>query len=412
MDLSLIKEIIITILLGFLIGLERNISFNNSTKGFAGSRTFALISLLGFLSSFLTKKYEYFIYMSFFALILISSIAYFLKVYKYYKSGSTTNIAAILSFLVGVLVENNYLNIAITITIFVVIILHLKTNIEKIEHKLSSKDINAALLLLIMSFLILPYLPDKMVFYVNPYKTWLMAIIIASLSFLGYLGVKLIGEKYGILLTGAAGGFVSSTAVSFSLTKLFNIAKANSVYIYAAGIAIANSIMFARVFVESFLIHKELALKLSIPFLITSIVGILYSYYLYKKSKNKELNFELNQTNPLELQEAIKFAIIFAIIYSTTYYLGNRFGNTGVYIISLISGLTDVDAITLSLSSLSKNEIAIKTAIIGISIASLSNSLFKLSIVLFFGKKILKKEILKFFLLIFSVFLISLFIVI
>ncbi len=412
MDLSFIKEIIITILLGFLIGLERNISFNNSTKGFAGSRTFALISLLGFLSSFLTKKYEYFIYISFFALILISSIAYFLKVYKYYKSGSTTNIAAILSFLVGVLVENNYLNIAITITIFVVIILHLKTNIEKIEHKLSSKDINAALLLLIMSFLILPYLPDKMVFYVNPYKTWLMAVIIASLSFLGYLGVKLIGEKYGILLTGAAGGFVSSTAVSFSLTKLFNIAKANSVYIYAAGIAIANSIMFARVFVESFLIHKELALKLAIPFLITSIVGILYSYYLYKKSKNKELNFELNQTNPLELQEAIKFAIIFAIIYSTTYYLGNRFGNTGVYIISLISGLTDVDAITLSLSSLSKNEIAIKTAIIGISIASLSNSLFKLSIVLFFGKKILKKEILKFFLLIFSVFLISLFIVI
>ncbi|WP_456471106.1 MgtC/SapB family protein [Caminibacter sp.] len=410
MDIETLKSVFITIALGFLIGLERNISFKEENeKGFAGSRTFALISLLGFLSGYMENFYNNFIYVSFFGVITLVSIAYFLKVFHYHKQGTTTHVSALIAFIIGVLIYNKEILSAIIIATIIVLLLNIKTTLKNLESKLSSKDINAAILLLGMSFLILPYLPDKMIYYVNPHKTWLMAIIIASLSFIGYLGIKLFGEKYGIILTGAAGGFVSSTAVTYSLSKLYSkLQHKTAVYTYASAIAIANTIMFARVYIETLLINKQLAYILAFSYLFTTFIGVVISYRLYKKSPNEKINTTLIEKNPLEIEEAIKFAVIFAIIYALTYYIGTNYGNTGIYLISLISGLTDVDAITLSLSSLAKNKISLINAAIGISIASISNSLFKLSIVWFFGKKELAIILTKFFAVLLTVFILSL----
>lgn len=409
MDISLLYSLIVTIALGFLIGIERNISFNSeNTKSFAGSRTFALISLSGFLSVYLSKYFNFLIYISFISVSLLIVSAYIVKIIKYKKIGSTTHFAAIIAFLIGVLVFYNK-NLAVIVTIITVFLLNIKTTIKYLESRLSHKDINSALLLLIMTFIVLPMLPDKMIYYFNPYKTWLMAVIIASLSFLGYISIKLVGHKYGILITGAAGGFVSSTAVTLTLSKMYALTKENfSLFTYASAIAIANTIMFARVLVETLLINPKITLTVAIPYILTSITGIYYSYKLYKKTSAKTIeNIIKLEKNPLELDEAIKFAVIFGIIYSLTYFISNRYGNIGVYVISVFSGLTDVDAITLSLSSLSYEKITIITASIGIMLASLMNSLFKLSIVWIFGTKELAKEITKFFLIILSVFIIS-----
>jgi len=407
MELELLKSIVLSIVLGFLIGLERNISFKEEhEKGFAGSRTFALISLLGFLSTTISSYYPYFIYFGFLAVLTLSAIAYFLKVYHYNKQGTTTHFSALLAFIVGVLVGKGEFFFAILITVVIILILNLKSKIQNVESKLSSSDINAAILLIAMSVLILPYLPDKMVYYINPYKTWLMAVIISSLSFLGYLAIKFFGEKHGILLTGAAGGFVSSTAVTYSLSKLYaKMKQLNTLYTYAAAIAIANTIMFARVFVEALIINKKLALLLALPYLLTTLIGIIISIRYFKKSPNNLKTPEIIEKNPLELDEALKFAVIFAVIYSLTYYIGNKYGNIGIYIVSFISGLTDVDAITLSLSSLAKNDIPLKTAAVAIAIATVSNTLFKLGVVYFSAPKKLFKLLLKFFLLLLSVFI-------
>ena len=409
MNLHLIYSIFISTALGFLIGLERNISFNEeNTKSFAGSRTFALISLSGFLSVYLSKYFNFLIYISFISISLLITSAYIVKIIKYQKQGSTTHFAAIIAFLIGMLVyyEKNF---AVIVTILTVFLLNIKTTIKYLESKLSHKDINSALLLLIMTFIVLPMLPDKMIYYFNPYKTWLMAIVIASLSFLGYISIKLVGHKYGILITGAAGGFVSSTAVTLTLSKMYALTKENfSLFTYASAIAIANTIMFLRVLVETLLINPKVTLIIAIPYILTSIIGLYYSYKLYKKTSSITINniIELKK-NPLEIDEAIKFAIIFGVIYSLTYFISNKYGNIGIYIISTFSGLTDVDAITLSLSSLAQDKIALTTASIGIILASFSNSIFKLSIVWFFGTKELAKEITKFFAVILSIFLIS-----
>jgi len=408
MNTSFLYLIILSIALGFLIGLERNIHFNEEKeKGFAGSRTFAIISLLGFLSSYLYKNFHFLVYLSFFGIILLSSVAYFLKVFYYHKQGTTTHFSALLTFIIGVIIFFDK-NLAIIITIILLFLLNIKETLQKIELKLSARDINSLLLLMIMTFVILPILPNKMIFYFNPYKTWLMAVIIASLSFLGYLAIKFIGEKYGVLITGGAGGFISSTAVTLTLSKMFQKTLSNK-FIFASAITLANTIMFGRVFVETFLINRKLASLLAFPYITTTLIGIIYSIYLYKKSTLKNLNISISkfEKNPLELEEAIKFAIIFGIIYSLVYYFSNKFGSIGLYIISFVSGLTDVDAITLSLSSLKNEKITLLNLAFGIAIASFSNSLFKLSIVWIFGKKELAIEITKFFVLILSIFTIS-----
>lgn len=403
-----IKLILISLALGFLIGLERNISFKSENeKGFAGSRTFSFISLFGFLSAYITDNYYgNFIYLAFFGIILIVSTAYFLKVFHYHKQGTTTHFAAILTFILGILVYKNQIQFALTLTFFIVLLLNIKSKLKTIEFKLSLTDINAAILLFGMTFLILPYLPDKMIYYINPYKTWLMAIIISSLSFFGYLGIKLLGEKYGVLLTGAAGGFVSSTAVTYSLSKMYSKIR-KSPYIYAAAIAIANTIMFARILVESALINKNLALFIAPAYIITTILGIFISYRFYKK-ETASYEIKIESKNPLELDEAIKFAALFALIYAAVEIVGTKYGNAGIYFVSAISGLTDVDAITLSLSSLAKTKISMNSAAVGISIAAVSNSLVKLSIVWIFGKKEIALLLTKFFAAILGVFSLSL----
>jgi len=408
MDMEFLKSIILSIVLGFLIGLERNISFKTQNeKGFAGSRTFGLISLLGYLSAFINERFQFFVYLTFFGVILLSAVAYFLKVYHYNKQGTTTNFSALIAFIIGILIYEKLYIFAIITTIVLIFLLNLKTTLKTVESKLSSKDINAAILLFAMTFLVLPYLPDKMVYYINPYKTWLMAVIISSLSFLGYLAIKFVGEKYGILLIGAAGGFASSTAVTYSLSKIYSKLKNHTIFTYAAAIAIANTIMFTRVFVEILLINQKLALFLAFPYLFTTIIGVFLSYRFYKNCKSSVQTPSIIKKNPIELNEAIKFAIILALIYSLTYYIGNKYGNVGIYIISFISGLTDVDAITLSLSSLAKKEISLINASLGIVIASLSNTIFKLSIVYFSAPKELFKKLLNFFIIILLVFIIS-----
>jgi len=411
MEWQILYSFLISIALGFLIGLERNISFHSQNeKGFAGSRTFAIISLLGFLSIYLNKFLPFIVYLVFFGVSILASIAYFLKIFTYHKQGSTTHFTALVTFLIGVLVYFDK-NLAIVLTIILVFLLNIKTSLQKIEYKLSRKDINAALMLLLMTFIILPILPDKMIYYINPHKTWMMAVIIAFLSFLGYLAIKIIGQKYGVLITGAAGGFISSTAVTLTLSKIYSIYKNSILFTYASAIAVANTIMFARVLVETLLINPKITIIISMPYIATTFIGLYYSYKLYKKSTTiTEIDISKLEKNPLEIDEAIKFAIIFGIIYSLVYFVSNKFGNIGIYAISFFSGITDVDAITLSLSSLAKNKIALSTAAIGISIASFTNSIVKLLIVWIFSNKELAKEITKFFMTILSVFVIFLFI--
>jgi uncharacterized membrane protein (DUF4010 family) len=245
-------------------------------------------------------------------------------------------------------------------------------------------------LLLAMSFIVLPVLPNEMIGpyeLFNPYKTWLMAVIIAAISFVGYAAIKLLGPKRGIFITGAAGGLVSSTAVSISLSKMFE-KQFQFINNYAGGVAVACTFMYLRVLFEAAVIHPALAKALAPAYVAASAIGIVFSYFLYTRSHTADIHFEEQAIakNPLQLSEALKFGLLFGVIYGAIAFTQGRFGDIGVYIVSFISGITDVDAITLSLSELAKDEkVVMKTAMNGIVIASVVNSLVKLGIVFWIG---------------------------
>ncbi len=402
MEVELIKSIITVLLIGLMIGLQRSLTYIlRNEKFFMGSRTFALIALSGYMAGWIGEKIEGFAIVVTFIVALFIAMTYYFKVTKLGKLGITTQTAAFITHILGLMVWYGWEKYAIFIAVLIIVLLEIKPKLQQIERHISSTDINAVVLLLVMSFVILPILPDRMIgpyHLFNPYKTWVMAIIISALSFVGYIAIKILGQKHGVLVTGAAGGLISSTAVSITLSDIFP-KRAELIPIYTAGIAISWTFMFIRVFVETLIIDMTLAKIVAIPYLLTAIAGAGYVYYLYKKSPKTDITFhnpELEK-NPLQLSEAIKFGLLFGIIYGTIAFVETKYGNIGVYIVSVISGITDVDAITLSLSEMTKEQrLEMLAALTGIVAASYTNTLVKLGIVYWLGGKELGWSVAKF----------------
>ncbi len=404
-EYDIVKSIFITIVLGFIIGMHRSMTYiYRNEQPIAGSRTFALIALLGYLSGWLQQYVPGFVLVSLSVFGILTAISYLLKVQTLKKLGMTSQVAALVTFSLGLMVWFGLENYAISIGVIMIVLLEIKPRLKRIESHISATDINAVVLLLAMSFVVLPILPDEMLGpykLFNPYKTWLMAVIIAAISFVGYIAIKIFGQKHGLFLTGAAGGLVSSTAVSVSLSRMYQN-RVNLLDSYAGGIAVACTFMYLRVLFEAFVIYPELAARLAPAYLGATIGGLVFSYYFYTRSEAADINIENESIgkNPLQLSEAIKFGFVFGIIYGAISFVQTRYGDVGVYFVSFLSGITDVDAITLSLSQLARDSRLSETSsMIGIVIASVTNSLVKLVIVFWLGGARLGWKLSQFFLL-------------
>ncbi|MBD3790063.1 MAG: MgtC/SapB family protein [Campylobacterales bacterium] len=407
MEYELIKSLLIAVVLGFIIGLQRTMAHLYSIKDkqqtfFAGSRTFAFISLLGFLSGQLSSSAPIIVTIVAISVMSLIGISYIAKSLLFQKMGMTTQIAAIITYLLGLMIYLHLEEYAIFTGVMIIVLLESKPRLQQIEQHISPDDLSASILLLAMTFLILPILPNEMIDpfkLFNPYKTWLMAVIIAAVSFVGYVAIKILGNKRGILLTGIFGGLISSTAVSISLSKIY-LTQRTFLKNFAAGIAIACTFMYLRVLFEAFVINQKVALLLAIPYLAASLSGLIFVYWIYQSDQpiTVELENKEIKKNPLQLSEAIKFGLLFGVIYGMITMV-HKYGNIGVYVVSFLSGLADVDAITLSLSQLEIDQkLSLRASINGIVIASVTNSLIKLGIVYWIGGKMIGAKVSIFFL--------------
>jgi uncharacterized membrane protein (DUF4010 family) len=388
MEIEIIEQIGVTLLIGLMIGLQRELYYHrNGRTGFAGTRTFALIALLGYLSAWMQNFIPFFLHISLFLFGLLVLVAYIYKTDRTDFHGSTTEIAAFVTYILGMMIYISLENYAVLIAVVMLFLLELKSVLAKVEKKITQLDIKSATLFLMMTFVVLPLLPDKMIgpFEVfNPYKTWLMVVLIAGISFIGYLSIKILGNKRGVYLTGIFGGLVSSTAVSITLSKLYALQQVH-VKNFAGGMAIASTIMYIRVLMEVFVFNPTLARSLTLPYISATLVGAAFVLYLYKNETVHKVEHLAVKNNPLEISEALKLGLLFGIIFGSIGIFQMKFGNSGVYVISFLSGLTDVDAITLSLSQLAKTKISGYTAMYGIMIATVVNSIVKLGIIFVLG---------------------------
>ncbi|HSR18093.1 MAG TPA: DUF4010 domain-containing protein, partial [Ignavibacteriaceae bacterium] len=246
--------------------------------------------------------------------------------------------------------------------------------------------------LAIITVIILPLLPDQTYDpfdVLNPRLIWYMVIFISGISFIGYLLIKMYGQNKGVVITGLLGGMISSTAVAFTFSRKSKEQKGLSVN-FAAGIVLASTIMFPRIFVIVLVFSKSLIDKLWIPLLLPTIAGILITYLYSKKFKEKQ-NQQVEFKNPFVLKSALLFGLIFAVVIFISKAAQVYFGKSGIYAAGALAGLTSVDAIVLTLSRLSGlNE---NVAVSGIIMAAIANTIVKGIISIFLGTEPLRRYV-------------------
>jgi uncharacterized membrane protein (DUF4010 family) len=245
---------------------------------------------------------------------------------------------------------------------------------------LTPKEVEAGLWLLLITVVALPLLPDKG--YgpweaLNPHRIWWMVVLIATMSFAGYFAVRIAGARRGLMLTGLLAGLVSSTALTMTFSRLART-QPKLANLLAAGILVACGTMFLRVLVEVSVVHSALLPDL-VPALVV-MAGVTYAFAAWHWFRQAESGGEVlpeASANPLQLRTALQFGGLLALIMLAAAAAKEWLGDTGIYLLAAVSGINDVDAITLSVANLARNGLNEVVAANAIALAAAVNTVVK-----------------------------------
>ena len=380
--------------IGALVGLEREKS--GSAGFFAGSRTLPLVALLGAL---LNEFFVELLVPGFAALGLVVVVAYAGKVVTHDDIGTTTAVTVLLTFVYGAMTTHSDEGLAMAVVLGIVTtsLLAAKPWMHGFVEGIEDREITDILKFLLVAPVALLLLPDRemdALLGLNPSFVWLMVVFVSGISLGAYLLTKYVGHRRGVALSGVLGGMASSTATSVSLSSR---AKSEGVYIgvYAFAISIASMAMFPRVLIEVAVVNPSLLPTVAVPVVAMIVVGVVLAFVVFARDTDEEeATVDVEPSNPFRLRPAVVFGVFFGVVLLVSREGAGAFGDTGVYATAFFSGLADVDAITLSLGSLSaEGEISEATATVGVVIGAAMNTLVKFGIAVFFGGRELGKEV-------------------
>ncbi|MFZ5470277.1 MAG: MgtC/SapB family protein [Myxococcota bacterium] len=384
---------------GLIIGLEREQSrpTDSEQSFFGGARTYPLIALLGATTT-LASRYvgTWLVVLAAAGVFALVAISYAQDVFAGKEHGITSESALLLTFMLGVLSMTEFVTpltrklfIVASVTIAATLLLSIKPALHGFIQKASKDDVLSTLKFLVAAVVVLPLLPNETfgpLEVLNPFKIGLMAVLIAGISFVGYVAIRLLGPGRGMPLTGAIGGLVSSTAVTVAFSAR---AKERPDLLLGCTVAVvlASSIMFGRVIVEVGIVHPALLPRLLIPMGTMGLSGLAVSFVLYQRARGvQQAPAEVQLSNPFELSSALKFALLFAVVLLGVKAASTYLGESGTLVAGLLAGTTDVDAITLSMANLARNEVvSAPTATTAIFLGTGSNTLVKAGLAVFSG---------------------------
>jgi uncharacterized membrane protein (DUF4010 family) len=388
-------KLVVAVGAGFLVGLEReHVRQREQEEGqFAGVRTFTLIALSGFLTAFVSERIYPWAFLVGFAGFIAIVIAAYVQMARNGNVGGTSEISNILVFLIGAIIYADEILLGLAVAVFMVLLLSFKVSLHKFIGRLQLNELRAIVQFVVISALVLPFLPERSF---GPYgvwnlkEIWIMVILVSGVSLIGYLLTKILGGK-GTIVTGMLGGLVSSTAVTLSFSQRSRTMSGAGTKPFAISILMASTIMFPRILLILFVLDAALAERLILPMSIFTVVGTICSFLLHRKDgENKEMPI---LDNPLNFQTALKFALIFAGVKLLVRYASEEYGEAGIYVASVLSGLTNMDAITLSMSRLSNSPEILALAANAIILAALANTIMKYLIVFFVGNAGLRRDV-------------------
>lgn len=379
--MDLFIQLIVSLAIGLLVGLERGWQERAAPEGsrIAGLRTFGLIGFLGGLWAVLAERFGALTFgLAFAVLAALMILAHREDVRRNRDLGITTVIAALVTFALGALAPLGQVEIAAAGAVLTTALLSLKPVLHRWLRRLEFQDLTAVIKLLLISVVVLPALPDRG--YgpwqaLNPYRIWWMVILIAALSFAGYVAIKWVGARRGILLTGLLGGLVSSTLTTLNFSRLAREHRADGVL--GAGIVLASAVMLPRMLATVAVINPALLPLLAVPLGLMAGAAGLGAWWLGRQRSDMPPESKLELGNPMKLLPALKFGGLLALVMLLANGMHARLGHEGLYVAAAISGITDVDAITLSLAQMAQGTLAEYAAARGIVIAALVNTAVK-----------------------------------
>ncbi|MEJ2288905.1 MAG: MgtC/SapB family protein [Deinococcales bacterium] len=385
---QVILSFLVAVLLGFLIGLERERKRESQGSIFAGIRTFPLLALFGAVVGVLTQAVSSWVLVaSFLPIAVLIALAYWRETVGE-KVGGTTQVAVLVAYGLGVLAGYGQFVPALAGSVITTGMLSMRTELRQLAGAVSREDLYAVVQFAVVSLVILPLVPNETFGpwgVWNPRTIWLLVVLISGLSFVGYVASKLIGATRGIGWSGLLGGLASSTAVTMSFSERSKKQPALAI-VYAIGVLAASAVMVPRLWVLLGVLQPKLIpptlISLGVLFVITTVGGLTAL-----RERNREHLEGAKVNNPFELRTALQFAVLFAVILLAAKAAQVYLGEGGLYLASALAGVTQLDAITLTLAHQVGTGLDVHVAARSLAIAAATNSLFKAGLALTIGTR-------------------------
>lgn len=402
LDPSLVWGLAAALLIGALVGIEREKSKSAAGNvGIGGVRTFILFAVSGAAAGWLSRELQspwvFVVTVAGVAALAVAGYAVQARV-KPDAVGLTTETAALAVCLLGGACTAGQPQVALALGVVVSAVLAYKQPLHDLVGKLGRDDISAGVKLLAATFIVLPLLPEAAIDpwgAIRPRSLWTLVVLMAGLSLVGYVATRALGAHRGITLTGLTGGLVSSTAVTLSFARRSRDENGALSDALAAGVLLAWLMMGVRVVFLSAVVHAPLVRLLVAPFGAMTLVTLAaVALFLRKPAEAREKpEAPVELKNPFSLTSAVKFGLVFAVVLLVVALVRRYLPGQGYYLVSALAGLTDVDAITLSMAQLAREGGADETTVARcLVLAALANTLVKAGIVLALGSTPLRRR--------------------
>ncbi|HET9765888.1 MAG TPA: MgtC/SapB family protein [Thermoanaerobaculia bacterium] len=383
--------------LGLLVGLQRE----RKAGEIAGFRTFPLVTLTGTLCGQLALAFDGWVlaggFVAVAALVVIGNVAKMREGEP--DRGITTEVAVVLMFAVGAYLTVGPPQVAVAVGAAVAVLLQLKQELHGFATRVSDADLRAVMQFAAITLIVLPVLPNRTYGpydVLNPRQVWWMVVLIVAISLAGYVGSKLLGARAGTWLGGALGGLVSSTATTVTFARRTRGAAddGGGVEVAAQVVLIASAVVYLRVLVEIAVVAPQMLVRAWGPLLVMLVLLAAMSLLRARRHRLPDDVEPAEQGNPTQLRAALLFGLIYAVVVLVAAWAKAQFGSKGLYAVAGISGLVDLEAITLSSAqSVRGGKLAADLAWRLVLLATLANIAFKTGIVALWGGRALLRRV-------------------
>lgn len=382
-------RLLVALLIGLLIGIDRErAEVRKERQIFAGIRTFPLIALAGCAPMLLMEEAgPLLLVASFLAVVAITVVAY-VRGSAAGDVGATTEVAAVGTFLLGALAGGGQLVVAGAAGVATAVLLATKPRLEAFSRALTPEELSAALELAVITVIVLPLVPNRGFGpwqVLNPRDVWLVVVFVATLSFVGFLAVRAVGEARGLAITGAVGGLVSSTAVTMAMAERSR-EDAGTARTAAAAAVLASTVMCVRVLVLASAVNIGILPRLAPAVFAMTAAGVAGAWVVARGASTEAAPKGAKFTNPFSLKAAVAFGLIYSavllVVRAATEYLGTG----GMYAAAALSSVADVDAVTIAFSRLGPGETAWRAPAAAVTLAAVVNTLVKLGLAAGLGR--------------------------